>query len=328
MLIIIDADPIVYRAGFAAQYSEYTLWVENADGEVKPVTFTPKPEMTAGAQKKAWIAEHVTESGEWKIIDEEKEVIAGELSHALSNAKTMIKHTIQDIKFHYGYHDASVELLLTGKGNYRLDIAEVKVYKGNRPDDGRPVHYQAIRDYMIDSWAARNIEGREADDECSILQVAETAAGRPSVIATIDKDLDMVPGEHYDYVKKVFYTTSDYEGDYLFYRQVLTGDSVDNIPGAHRIGPKSATDIMDSIDHGEGAFAHEAVWKRIVSVYENTIEKYGEKCCYYDKAMEQGAEAVAVEMARLVKMQEYAGQLWNPPGIEDELMEDKVNLDD
>ena len=43
---------------------------------------------------------------------------------------------------------------LTGKGNFRNDIAVTAPYKGNRKDKEKPAHLQAIREYLIEEWNA------------------------------------------------------------------------------------------------------------------------------------------------------------------------------
>ena len=50
---------------------------------------------------------------------------------------------------------------LTGGGNYRNEIAKTAPYKGNRKAD-KPIHYKALRDYMMKAWAFELIEGRNS----------------------------------------------------------------------------------------------------------------------------------------------------------------------
>lgn len=119
---------------------------------------------------------------------------------------------------------------LTGGGNFRDKIATIKPYKGNRDRSNRPRHYSAIREYFIDFWEAEVVNGMEADDAIGISQDDN------SIICTIDKDLDMVPGQHYNINDRGLYYISPEEGVYNFLRQMLVGDAVDNIPGIDKIG--------------------------------------------------------------------------------------------
>jgi len=66
-----------------------------------------------------------------------------------------------------------------------------------------------------------------------------------TIIASIDKDLDMVPGKHFNFVKNKHYEISNAEGRHKFWCQMLTGDKTDNIPGIHGIGPKTAEKILN-----------------------------------------------------------------------------------
>lgn len=316
-LIIIDADPIVYRAGFAGQEDEievvYSL--EDDDDNLMWETFYRDKGKTANQNLKEWKAEHP----EYVIQQEERIVIPEPLPMVLSTVKAMIRDCIKTglDKFGDEFSDASIRVLLSGPDNFRHDIATVAPYKGNRDDAHRPVYYQQIRNYMTEFWDAEVISGREADDECSI---AQRAWNGNSIICTIDKDLDQVPGWHYDYWKKVLYFTEEHEGELLFFKQVLKGDSTDNIPGCHRVGDLRADAIVDELYVSYG-MDREQIWSGIVDVYAKSLKKFEHKCKYYDKAMEEGVEAVVIEMARLVKMQDYLGQLWTPPGQPDELLE-------
>ena len=58
---------------------------------------------------------------------------------------------------------------------------------------------------MTDTWGAEVIDGWEADDEVGIRARQLAADGVEFCIATIDKDLDQIPGLHYDYRQHVFY---------------------------------------------------------------------------------------------------------------------------
>jgi 5'-3' exonuclease len=126
---------------------------------------------------------------------------------------------------------------LTGKDNFRYTIDSE--YKANRKGTDKPVHYQAIREYLEKYYNTEVINGKEADDALAENQTEDTA------IATIDKDLLMVAGRHYNYVKKEWQTVTPEEGTKFFYKQMLMGDTVDNIPGIKGIGPKKAEKLLD-----------------------------------------------------------------------------------
>jgi len=50
-----------------------------------------------------------------------------------------------------------------------------------------------------------------------------------SIIVSIDKDFKQVCGWHYNFVKKDKFYVSPEEGLRFFYKQILTGDSIDGI---------------------------------------------------------------------------------------------------
>jgi hypothetical protein len=127
---------------------------------------------------------------------------------------------------------------ITGKGNYRNDIAVTEPYKGNRKDAKRPKHYDAIRTHL-QRLGAELVEGQEADDA-----VAIEATSTGGWIVSIDKDLDQVAGWHYNFVKHEEYYVTEEQALRNFYTQMLTGDRTDNIIGLKGIGPKKAEKIL------------------------------------------------------------------------------------
>jgi hypothetical protein len=127
---------------------------------------------------------------------------------------------------------------ITGKGNYRNDIAVTEPYKGNRKDAKRPQHYNAIRTHL-QRLGAELVEGQEADDA-----VAIEATSTGGWIVSIDKDLDQVAGWHYNFVKHEEYYVTEEQGLRNLFTQVLTGDRTDNIIGLKGIGPVKAEKLL------------------------------------------------------------------------------------
>lgn len=157
-------------------------------------------------------------------------------------------------------------LHLTGKGNFRDEIAVTQEYKGNRKDARRPVHYQALRNYLCHSWEAVVWNGMEADDAVAI---EATELGDKGVIVSLDKDLNQVVGWHYNFVKNQTYYITEEEAKLNFYKQFLTGDTVDNIKGVKGIGDKKAQKLLEGKSEEE--------------MWDIVVEKLG-----YDRAMENG----------------------------------------
>lgn len=192
---------------------------------------------------------------------------------------------ITDLVMHEELLDVmDFEYYLTGKTNFRYEVAVTQPYKGNRSKREKPQHLQALRQRLIDVWGASVSVDQEADDDMSLRQYE---LGDESIIISLDKDLDMVPGWHYNFVKGIKYYTTPEEGLYLFYRQILMGDQVDNIKGATRIGPKKAEKILSKCSN-------------VVEMWEACVEAHD-------------SEERALEDARLLWMRSKPGEMWEPP---------------
>lgn len=61
----------------------------------------------------------------------------------------------------------------------------------------------------------------------------------------------MIPGDHYNFVKKEKYFVTDEEAIRFFYYQCLIGDTADGIKGVPGIGPKKAKNILDACNSEE-----------------------------------------------------------------------------
>jgi DNA polymerase-1 len=177
------------------------------------------------------------------------------------------------------------ECFITGKGNFRYDIAVSHPYKGNRKDTAKPEHLDHCRDYLEEYWEATRSENEEADD---LIAIRATELGPHAVIASVDKDFLQVPCVHYNTRRQDFTTVSEHEGILFFYKQMLMGDKADNIVGLHRVGPKTA----DKMLHGA---------KDEYEMYDLVLEAYG------------GNEERVLENGRLLWLRREVGELWQPP---------------
>lgn len=142
----------------------------------------------------------------------------------------------------------SYKAFLSGDNNFRYKINPA--YKANRKDLVRPVHLQSCREYLVVNWGANVTDGYEADDALAMTQTEET------VICSIDKDMLQVPGKHYSWpiIRKgvvirdhIFTEVSELEGLKFFYKQMLIGDSSDNVFGIKGIGKVGAAKIIDPL---------------------------------------------------------------------------------
>lgn len=182
---------------------------------------------------------------------------------------------------------------LTGKGNFREKVATIQPYKGNRDKSHRPEFYGQLRSYLIDVHGMTLVEGMEADDACGIYHYQNDT---PTVICTLDKDLDMLAGLHYNYKKDTTYFVSTVDAWRNFYLQVLIGDSGDHIPGMFKVtGKKAMKKVKDPLLEMDKRECMESwAWS-----------------CYYNAAFEEGSEPSLEEIKELEdKYKEIKQLLW------------------
>ncbi len=162
---------------------------------------------------------------------------------AISNAKSTVHRILQKLQ------PMDYKLYFTASGdttNYRFHYGrnygyKYLGYKAHRAFVPKPVHYTAVRTYLMENYPADLAIGEEADDRMSITHLTE---GVPSIISSLDKDLNMIPGEHYNYKKDQRYIITEEEGIRNFYKQLLEGDRADNIPGIKGLGPVKADKLL------------------------------------------------------------------------------------
>ncbi len=131
-------------------------------------------------------------------------------------------------------------------------------YKANRPpmpvdlrEQIQPIH-DIIRAIGLPLLA---VPGVEADDVIGTLATEATIAKRRTIISTGDKDMAQLVSDHVTLVNTMSDTPMDRDGvvakfgvppeliiDYL----ALMGDSVDNIPGVAKVGPKTAAKWLNT----------------------------------------------------------------------------------
>lgn len=172
--------------------------------------------------------------------DTDGNVIQEPLSYCLSSVKSSVA-SIMDV---FEPSERS-RIFLQGGGNYRNTLATIQPYKGNRDSSKRPTWYDEIREYLIEYCGAELITGMETDDACGIEQWKNK--DRSTCIVSIDKDLDMIPGWHYNFVKQEMYYVTLAEANKKFWLQALTGDTTDNIRGIPKVGIKTAEKILSGI---------------------------------------------------------------------------------
>ena len=164
--------------------------------------------------------------------DEESEDVA------VQTLDNYLSEMVLDLSDHYN----TSTVYLTGKGNFRDEVAVTQPYKGNRDNTRVPVHKKLLRDFMVSEWNAQVINGMEADDAIAI---KATELDYNAIICSLDKDFKQLSCSMYDYTKKILTAVKKDDAMRWLYKQALMGDRVDNIQGVYGIGPKKADKIID-----------------------------------------------------------------------------------
>jgi hypothetical protein len=148
---------------------------------------------------------------------------------------------------------------------------------------------------MRSRYKAKVSDGQEADDDMAIAHMALwTSDPMSSCIATIDKDLDTVQGLHYNFATKVGRYIEPLEARRFFWQQMISGDTVDNIPGVPGYGKIKAEKLM-------------ADWKG------DEWDAYQRVRALYVQAYDDKADDAIVEMGRLLYIRQRPDEWWNPP---------------
>jgi len=167
------------------------------------------------------------------------------LQHAISGLCGIINSIETSIS---KYHDAFVwePYLTLSKSNFRFNINPE--YKKHRADIHKPYWLPACKSHLADKFNARYVAELEADD-CIAMRAEELRQrDKPYVVVSYDKDLDQIPGPHFDFVKNRYYTVSEEEARSNLWHQAAVGDTTDNILTPTGIGPSKAKKLFKDVD--------------------------------------------------------------------------------
>ncbi|AMP03233.1 DNA polymerase I [Collimonas pratensis] len=167
------------------------------------------------------------------------------------------------------YPAAYLACVFDAKGKtFRDDMyADYKATRASMPEDLvkqiTPIH-AAVRAM---GWPILMVEGVEADDVIGTLTVQAVQHGMQAVVSTGDKDLAQLVNDDVTLINTMNNETLDRAGviakfgvpperivDYL----TLIGDTVDNIPGVSKVGPKTAVKWLAQYDTVDNVIANAA----------------------------------------------------------------------
>lgn len=191
--------------------------------------------------------------------------------------------------------------LSDSKDNFRLKL--YPKYKANRTQP-KPKHYEFLMNLLVSDWDAEVAMCQEADDAMGIEQTRD-ARYQDTIICTIDKDLDQIPGMHYNWDKKELYAVGAHEGMYRFYYQLLVGDSSDNIIvgqglSCRLVGAKRAQAML------EGCESEEEMFTTCRDAYFTGWHNQGE-------FSQEDTDDKLLLTGRLVKIRQQENEIWNFP---------------
>ncbi len=175
----------------------------------------------------------------------------------------MLRRLRQDVDAAY------LACVFDAKGKtFRDDLyAQYKAHRPPMPEDLarqiEPIH-EVVRAL---GWPILMVEGIEADDVIGTLACEASMRGMKTVVSTGDKDLAQLVNEQVTLVNTMNNETLDRAGvlakfgvppegivDYL----TLVGDTVDNVPGVDKVGPKTAVKWLTQYGSLDGVIAHAA----------------------------------------------------------------------
>ncbi len=165
------------------------------------------------------------------------------------------------------YPAAYLACVFDAKGKTFRDhmYADYKAKRASMPEDLvkqiTPIH-AAVRAM---GWPILMVEGVEADDVIGTLTVQAVTHGMEVVVSTGDKDLAQLVNDHVTLINTMNNEKLDRAGviakfgvpperivDYL----TLIGDTVDNIPGVTKVGPKTAVKWLVQYDTVDAVIAN------------------------------------------------------------------------
>jgi len=165
------------------------------------------------------------------------------------------------------YDADHIACVFDAKGKtFRDDMyPEYKAHRPSMPEDLarqiEPIH-GVVRAL---GWPILMVEGIEADDVIGTLATEATALGLKTIISTGDKDLAQLVNDQVTLVNTMSNETLDRDGvigkfgvpperivDYL----TLVGDTVDNVPGVEKVGPKTAVKWLSHYETLDGVIGH------------------------------------------------------------------------
>jgi DNA polymerase-1 len=194
---------------------------------------------------------------------------ANEPTGAIYGVLNMLRRLRREVPADY------IACVFDAKGKTFRDAlyAQYKAHRPPMPDDLAAQVEPLKAAIAAMGWPVLVIEGVEADDVIGTLAREAESQGMETIISTGDKDMAQLVGPHVTLVNTMTNEKLDEAGvqekfgvpparivDYL----ALVGDSVDNIPGVDKVGPKTAAKWLSQYGDLDNLIAHADEIKGVV----------------------------------------------------------------
>ena len=157
---------------------------------------------------------------------------------------------------------------------FRDDLyPDYKAHRSPMPDDLRaqiePIH-EVVR---LMGWTVLDVPGVEADDVIGTLAVIAAKQGVEVVVSSGDKDLAQLVNSHITIIDTMNGKRRDLAGveaefgvpaHLMVDFQTLVGDTIDNVPGVPKVGPKTAAKWLQEYGSLAGVVANAGAIKGVV----------------------------------------------------------------
>jgi putative phage exonuclease len=225
------------------------------------------------------------ESGISSYFADFEEVKAYFISRLDAAIETALAH-------HHYTGDYDIILCLSDPdSNFRRRI--LPTYKAHRRGQ-KPLCYWRLTAWMKEEGNVYWRPHLEADDCIGILATSEETKDR-CIIISGDKDMNTLPGYHYDFLRDEYRHITEAEADRFFLMQTLTGDSADGYSGCPKVGAVNAARILDA----------DPSWAAVVKAYEK-------------QRLSEADALTQARVARILRAEDYDMareeiRLWTPP---------------
>lgn len=239
LILLIDGDIVAHRVAAAGQKQRYCL--------------ASDPNKVFDSHKEAvtYVKENMPDALPPKEEVQKAFVEVDELDNVLATFSITVDKIQDACLARFPREQCYSYFVFTGcdkEQNFRE--AEYPEYKANRHGMEKPVHLPEVIQYARRTKRCMFTQGFEADDMLG--RAAKDAVRKygddaQTVFVSYDKDIKQLTGCHYNFVTEEFDEVDEMDGVRLFFKQMLIGDTADNVTGVKGIGKVGASKLLDHL---------------------------------------------------------------------------------